>query len=230
MDYIIDRPYVMNSAQTGDDQVNCLVEHRYRAVMQVLDGVPVAVAARAAGASRQSLYSWLQRYETEGLAGLQDRSRRPHRSPTRLAAEIEAMICTLRQQFPAWGPRRISHELPARGVAGTPSRSTVYRVLLRNGLVRPELQQHRRRYRRWQRDAPMQLWQLDIMSGVFIADGRECSRPAQLIRQAADWMGRRLTPRDETLGRDAALGLRVGTTVVSASGSDGPQVSPRRPS
>ena len=42
----------------------------------------------------------------------------------------------------------------------------------RNGLVKPQEQQHKRQYRRWQRDAPMQLWQLDIVSGVPLSDGR----------------------------------------------------------
>jgi transposase InsO family protein len=50
----------------------------------------------------------------------------------------------------------------------------VHRILVRNGLVRPQPQQHRRKYRRWQREAPMYLWQLDLVGGVFLADGREC--------------------------------------------------------
>jgi hypothetical protein len=50
----------------------------------------------------------------------------------------------------------------------------VHRVLVRHGLVAAQQQNHKRKYRRWQRDAPMQLWQLDIMGGVFLADGREC--------------------------------------------------------
>jgi transposase InsO family protein len=41
-------------------------------------------------------------------------------------------------------------------------------------LVRAQTQQHRRKYRRWQREAPMHLWQLDLVGGVFLADGREC--------------------------------------------------------
>ena len=44
----------------------------------------------------------------------------------------------------------------------------------RNGLVDPQDQRHKRKYRRWQRDAPMQLWQLDLVGGVPLADGREC--------------------------------------------------------
>jgi hypothetical protein len=47
-------------------------------------------------------------------------------------------------------------------------------VLVRSGLVRHQEQNHRRSHKRWQRDAPMQLWQIDIMGGVLLADGREC--------------------------------------------------------
>lgn len=149
-------------------------EHRYRAVREVLDGAPVAEVARQYGTSRQALHGWLRRYETEGYEGLAERSRRPKTSPTRLAAELESVICDLRHAHPRWGARRIEHELVMRGVADAPSRTTVYRVLVRNGLIVHQEQNHRRAYRRWQRDAPMQLWQIDIMGGLFLADGREC--------------------------------------------------------
>jgi hypothetical protein len=81
-----------------------------------------------------------------------------------------------------WGPRRIAFELAQHPApcgsdrdGSAPGRTTVYRVLVRNGLVRPQPQQHKRVYRRWQRDAPMQQWQLDIMGGVFLADGGSAS-------------------------------------------------------
>lgn len=141
---------------------------------EVLEGGPVAEVARQYGTTRQSLHAWLRRYEAEGYEGLLDRSRRPKTSPRRIASEVEALICEMRRARPRWGPRRIAYELQLRGVPGAPGRSTVYRVLVRNGLVQHQEQNHRRRYRRWQRDAPMQLWQIDIMGGVFLADGREC--------------------------------------------------------
>jgi transposase InsO family protein len=86
---------------------------------------------------------------------------------------VEALICRLRREHPRWGARRIVHELGLRKVSPAPARATVHRVLVRNGLVKPQEQHHRRQYRRWERDAPMQLWQLDIVGGVPLADGRE---------------------------------------------------------
>jgi transposase len=149
-----------------------LVEHRYRAVLEVGDGSPVSEVALRFGVSAPTIYAWKRRFDDEGLAGLQERSRRPHASPRRLAADIEALICELRRQHPRWGARRICYELGRRGMDLVPSRATVHRVLARNGLVKPQEQQHQRQYRRWQREAPMQLWQLDIVGGVFLAGGR----------------------------------------------------------
>ena len=74
----------------------------------------------------------------------------------------------------AVGARRIGYELGRRGVDRVPSRATVHRVLTRNGLIDAQAQQHRRQYKRWQRQTPMHLWQLDIVGGVPLADGREC--------------------------------------------------------
>ena len=158
---------------TGRVDQQALAEYRYRAVREVLGGSPIGEVAERYGTSRQSLHSWRKRFEAEGMPGLVDRSRRPKTSPSRVDAEVEAVICQLRREHPRWGARRIVlRARPARAGA-VPGRATVHRVLARNGLVRPQEQQHKRKYRRWQRDAPMQLWQLDIVGGVPLADGRE---------------------------------------------------------
>jgi transposase-like protein len=44
------------------------IEHRRRAVMEVLDGAPVAQVARQFGASRQSVHSWLKRFVRHEVA------------------------------------------------------------------------------------------------------------------------------------------------------------------
>ncbi|MGR6918783.1 IS481 family transposase [[Actinomadura] parvosata] len=150
------------------------VEYRYRAVREVLAGSPIGEVAARYGTSRQSVHAWRKRFEAEGLPGLEDRSRRPKTSPTRLASEVEALICQMRRQHPRWGARRISFELRQQGLDQVPSKATVHRVLDRNGLTRRQEQTHRRVYRRWQREAPMHLWQMDLVGGVPLADGREC--------------------------------------------------------
>ena len=150
------------------------VEHRYRAVMEVLDGSPVSEVAVRYGVSRQSVYSWRDRYAAGGIDGLRDVSRRPRTSPSRLPAETEALVCELRRAHPRWGARRIAFEAAQRGADRPPSRATVHRVLERNGMVVPQAQRHKRKYKRWQRETPMALWQLDLVGGIYLADGREC--------------------------------------------------------
>lgn len=149
-------------------------EYRYRAVCEVLGGSPIGEVAARYGTTRQSMDTWRKRFTDEGMAGLADRSRRPHHSPTKISAEIEAVICALRREHPQWGARRISYELARRGIAAPPSRPTVHRVLVRNALVNAQAQQHQLKYRRWQREAPMHLWQLDIVGGIQLANGGEC--------------------------------------------------------
>ncbi|MEV6297281.1 IS481 family transposase [Streptomyces sp. NPDC051896] len=152
-----------------------VVEQRYHAVMEVAAGVPVTQVAARYGVSRQSVHSWVRKYEQSGLPGLADRSHRPASCPHRIAGEVEALVCELRRRHPGWGPRRLVHELERRGLTPVPSRATVYRVLVRNGLVEPGVRKRRRSdYRRWERSTAMELWQMGIVGGVLLADGSEC--------------------------------------------------------
>jgi hypothetical protein len=63
-------------------------------------------------------------------------------------------VCELRRAHPRWGARRIAFELRQQGAASPPSRATVHRVLVRDAMVTPQAQQHKRKYRRWQRETP----------------------------------------------------------------------------
>jgi transposase InsO family protein len=152
-----------------------IVEQRYQAVLAVLAGDPVTEVAEKVGVSRQSLHTWLRRYADEGLAGLQDRSRRPDGCAHQASAEVEALACELRRHHPKWGSRRIAFELGRRGCPGpVPSRMTVYRILIRHGLMTPNKRRRGRKdYIRWERGRPMELWQMDIVGGIFLADGSE---------------------------------------------------------
>ncbi len=83
-------------------------------------------------------------------------------------------MCTLRTDHPRWGPRRLRHELGKRGVHPTPGRATLYRILTRNNLISPVRRKRRREdYIAWERPEPMELWQLDIVGSVMMADGTE---------------------------------------------------------
>jgi transposase InsO family protein len=151
-----------------------VVEQRYRAVLEAAAGVPVSEVAARYEVSRQSVHAWIRRYTEGGLGGLMDRSRRPGSCPHQVSAEVEAVVCELRRDHPRWGPLRLAHELGRAGVVPVPSRMSVYRVLVRHGLIDPQPRKRpKESYRRWEREEPMALWQLDIMGGAFLADGTE---------------------------------------------------------
>lgn len=151
-----------------------VMEQRYQAVLAVVqDGWKVTEVAERLGVSRQSVHAWIARYEAGGLTALADRSHRPASCPHQVSPETEALVCELRREHPGWGPRRIEHELRRR--RGTsPSRSAIYRCLKRHHLI--ELRRRRKRrdeFRRFERERPMQLWQMDVMAGVALDDGSD---------------------------------------------------------
>jgi transposase len=126
-------------------QGDWLVEQRHWAVLKVLDGSPITEVARRYGVPRQSVYTWKAEYAAGGFEGLQEASRGPRTGPTKLPAEVEALICEMRRSHSRWGARRIAYEIERTGSEAGPSRARVHQVLTRNGLVRPQAN-------RWRRD------------------------------------------------------------------------------
>jgi transposase InsO family protein len=128
------------------------------------DGLNVREVCALYGVSRDTFYRWRDRYQAEGIAGLEDRSSRPARSPGRINPAIEHHIVQLRTSHPRWGPRRLRAELRRRGHDAPPARSTIERVLHRNGLMGDTASVPARKpLRRFVRSQPNELWQTDVM-------------------------------------------------------------------
>jgi transposase InsO family protein len=148
-----------------------MVEQRYDAVREVLDGATVKDTAVRYGVDRRTLHRWLVRYATDGLAALADKSSKPDRCPHQMAPEVEARIVELRRGQPGWGPRTILSKL-RRELEEPPSRAAIYRCLVRHRLIQPKPRRRRRDdYKRWERSRSMELWQLDVMGSVSLASG-----------------------------------------------------------
>lgn len=151
------------------------MEQRYQAVMEVLGAhVPVTEVAERYGVSRQAIHRWIRNYRSGGIGALLDQPKSPRSSPRRLDPVLEAAICEMRRNHRRWGPRTLAYWLAKEGVDPVPARSTIYRVLVRNHLITPVTRKRKREsYIRWERSAPMELWQHDIISGVWLKSGRE---------------------------------------------------------
>ncbi|GAB1342053.1 IS481 family transposase [Gemmatimonas sp.] len=122
-------------------------------VQRVRAGVPVAVVAREAGVSRQTVYKWCRRAEENAPNALQDRASTPHRSPQRLARHHRRQIEKRRRQ--RWSSRRIAqyYDLPI---------STVVTEIRRLGLNRLAALEPPRPVVRYERERPGELVHLDI--------------------------------------------------------------------
>ena len=135
-------------------------EQRVEFVVRALGGrEPLSLLCREFGISRPTGYRWIERYRAAGVAGIEERSRRPHESPTKTGAELETQVVALRKKYPDWGARKLAVLLARQGI-GLPS-STIHRVLLRHGLVRDQ-HRHAPATTRFERDHPNELWQMDF--------------------------------------------------------------------
>jgi transposase InsO family protein len=160
-----------------------VAEQRYQAVLAVVsDGESVKDTAARFGVSRQTLHAWLAKYEAGGMENLGDRSHQTLSCPHQMNSMVEAEIARMRATHPSWGPRRIVFELAKQDVvAVVPSESAVYRALRRLNLIDPAGRRRRdRKWKRWERGTPMELWQLDVVGGFLIADGAGSSRAKAL--------------------------------------------------
>jgi putative transposase len=66
------------------------------------------------GIRRHTGYKWVRRYTKEGLLGLQEKSRAPHRCPHRLPEDVEVALLEAKRAHPHWGPREILPYLARR--------------------------------------------------------------------------------------------------------------------
>jgi len=123
-------------------------------VRRVVEGrqTPQAVS-EAVGVCLRTVRKWVKRYREEGIAGLKDRSSRPHRVRRPTPPETVARIEALRRQ--RWTGKRIAKET---GV----SPATVSRVLQRIGLNRLRDLEPAEPVRRYEREHPGELIHIDI--------------------------------------------------------------------
>lgn len=151
------------------------MEQRYQAVLAVIrDGVSIVEVARRFGVSRQSVHSWLLRYEVSGMPGLMNQSHRPAGCAHQMSAQVDVKIVELRRRNIFWGPKRLQHELARLGIEPVPSLSAIYRCLKRANLIEPHARKERdKKFKRWERGGPMELWQMDVVGGILLTDGKE---------------------------------------------------------
>ena len=135
----------------------------------------VAQFCREHQISRQTFYKFRRRFGEEGLAGLQDRSRRPVSSPGQTSAAVEEAVLRRRKQLLEdgrdHGPQSIQWSLQRDEYPNVPSRSTIWRILTRHGLITPQPQKRpKSATKRFTFSRPNECWQSDWTQWA-LADG-----------------------------------------------------------
>jgi transposase InsO family protein len=165
-----------------------VMEERLRFVARLLDGEGMSEVCRSFGISRKTGYKIYNRYKTQGVEALCDRSRRPVRYANQLPGQIEQMIVRLKKEKPHWGARKIRELLVRRlnGDVRIPAKSTVHAVLDRHGLVK----RARKRRNKAQGTslsagaAPNDLWCVDF-KGEFKLGNRQYCYPLTVTDHAS---------------------------------------------
>ena len=122
--------------------------------------------------SRKTGYKWLDRVKCG--VGLEELSRAPHSSPHRTPPEVEAVILAERDRHPSWGPRKLERVLHNHGYQNIPCKSTIENILKRNDRIEPEDSEAATPFRRFQRERPNDLWQMDFKGDFAMLDGKRC--------------------------------------------------------
>jgi transposase InsO family protein len=136
-------------------------------------GASMSELCRRFGISRGNGHKWLGRYLAEGREGLADRSRRPHRSPTRTDKTVEVQVLRIRQESNnAWGGRKIAHVMAREGMTAVPAMSTITAILRRHGKLAQRASEHPGPYQRFERAQPNELWQMDFKGDFALSHGR----------------------------------------------------------
>ena len=129
--------------------------------------------------SRKTAHKWLGRFAHEGVSGLDERSRAPHRRPKTTPGEVVLAVVRAKQAHPTWGPAKLMprpDEAP-EVVRAWPAVSTRGRILGLHGLV--TRRRHRRRTSPWFQpflgaDCPNNVWCADFKGWVRTGDGTRC--------------------------------------------------------
>jgi transposase InsO family protein len=142
----------------------------------IVEKRPVSEVAKSYGVARSWIYTLLARYQAEGEAAFEPRSRRPKSSPNVTAPGTVELITRLRKELAGQGldagPQTIAWHLEHDHQVKV-SPATVSRWLARQGLVTPDPSKRpKSSYIRFAAEQPNECWQSDF-THYPLADGTD---------------------------------------------------------
>jgi transposase InsO family protein len=131
-----------------------------------VEGRTKSEVARDYRVSRRWVHELIRRYDAQGEAGLEPRSRRPRRSKHQTSPAVEDEIVKLRKALSEEGLDAGAHTIAFhlhRRHGSSPAPSTIWRILQRRGFITPQPQKRpKSSFIRFQADQPNERWQADI--------------------------------------------------------------------
>jgi transposase InsO family protein len=150
-----------------------VMEERIRFVVEASQPeASMSEVCLAYGISRKTGYKWLERFKRAGsLRGLTESSRRPRRCPAQTDDATEQRVAALREQY-GWGSRKLAWLLEKEGIHL--ARSTIDQILRRRGLLSPPRKGSQPAWRRFERQRPNELVQMDFKGEYRLGSGGYC--------------------------------------------------------
>jgi putative transposase len=154
------------------------MSERMHFVTRLSAGESMSELCREYGISRKTGYKIVARFETLGVLGLQDQSRRPLSSPYRTPEEVVERLVEARQAHPTWGPHKLRVVLERKHIGVKwPAESTIWKLFKDRGLVPgrkkrirvPPYTQPLRHVTR-----PNQVWCTDYKGQFRLGNGKYC--------------------------------------------------------
>ena len=154
------------------------MDERMKFIARLLEGDTMTQLCKEFSISRKTGYKIWDRYQTCGIQGLTDRSRRPIRYANQLPMQIEQTILNIRRDKPTWGARKIRERISRKYPdIHMPATSTIHAVLDRHGLVHS-----RKRVRRHKAEGtvlsygnnPNELWCADYKGEFMMGNKQYC--------------------------------------------------------
>ena len=127
---------------------------------------------RQYGISRPTAYKWIERYRNGD--NMSDKSHEPFLKPFKTSPEKEYLIIETRIKYPTWGARKIWRYLTDRGFDDLPAISTISDIIKRNGLVSVEESEKHIPWKRFEKDNPNDLWQMDFKGHFGMLNNDRC--------------------------------------------------------
>lgn len=118
-------------------------EHTFqvrKALVLEAQRIGIKPAMRKWGIARNTIRTWLRRFETMGNKGLADQRQGPKNIPHKTPKHIEQQVVNARLQVPCYGPKRLQYffELPC-------SQGAIQRIIKAHGLVRKRKKKYQKK-------------------------------------------------------------------------------------